>query len=103
MNLKVGVETIRLAREQRLEFAARDFLFERLQGGFGFLDDGLIVLGLAEFDHPDLVLEFALDLPDTGQRILQRGPLLHQLLRLLGIVPEIGILGELVQFSKARG
>jgi hypothetical protein len=34
------------------------------------------------------------------KRILQRGSLLHQLLRLLGIVPEIGIFGELVQFGQ---
>jgi len=45
-------------------------------------------------------LEFAFDLADAGKRILQRGALLHQFLRLLGIVPEIGIFGELVQFGQ---
>jgi hypothetical protein len=43
-----------------------------------------------------------LDLADAGERILKRGPLLHQLLGLLGIVPEIGIFCELVQLSEAR-
>ena len=50
----------------------------------------------------DIVLELALDLADAGQRILQRGALLHQLLGLLGIVPEIGVFGELVQLGQPR-
>jgi len=49
-----------------------------------------------------IVVQFALDLADTVKRILQRGSLLHQLLRLLRIVPEIGIFGELVQFREPR-
>ena len=49
-----------------------------------------------------MVVELALDLADALKRILQRGALLHQLLRLLRIVPEIGIFGELVQLREAR-
>ena len=42
--------------------------------------------------------------PSIGRvkRILQRGSLLHQLLRLLRIVPEVGIFGEFVQLREAR-
>ena len=103
VNLEIGIEAVGFARQQRFEFAARDFLFQVLQRGLGFGDNAAIVLGFAEFDHADIVLEFALDLADAVERILQRGPLLHQLLRLLGIVPEIGGFGELVQFREARG
>jgi hypothetical protein len=102
MNLEIGVEAIRLSREQGLELAAGDLLLEGLQSVFGFVDDGLIILGLAEFDHADLVLELTLDVADTGQRILQGGSLLHQFLGLLGIVPEVWILGELVQLRQTR-
>ena len=102
MNLEIGIEAVGLARQQRFELAAGDFLLQVFQRGLGLGDDALVVLGFAEFDHADIVLEFALDLADAVERILQRGPLLHQLLRLLGIVPEIGIFGELVQLGQAR-
>ena len=102
MDLEIGIEAVGLARQQRFELAAGDFLLQGLQRVLGFGDDALIVLGLAELDHPDIVLELALDLADAVQRILQRGALLHQLLGLLGIVPEIGIFGELVQLGEAR-
>ena len=102
MNLEIGIEAVGLARQQRLELAAGDFLLQIFQRGLGLGDHGLVVLGLAEFDHADIVLELALDLADAAERILQRGPLLHQLLRLLGIVPEIGVFGELVQLGQAR-
>ncbi len=102
MNLEIGIEPVGLAAQQRFELAARDFLLQRFQRGLGFRHHAFIVLGFAEFDHADIVVEFALDLADAAERILQRGPLLHQLLGLLGIVPEIGIFCELVQFGETR-
>ncbi len=96
MNLEIGIELVGLAAQQRFEFAARDFLLERLQRRLGVRDHSFVVLGFAELDHADIVGKLALDLTDALKRILQRGPLLHQPLCLLGIVPEIGIFGELV-------
>ena len=103
VDFEIGVEAVGLAAEQRFEFAARDFLLQGFQRGLGLGHHACIVLGLAELDHADIVLKLALDLADAAERVLQRGPLLHQLLRLLGIVPEIGVLGELVQLRQARG
>ena len=102
MDFEIGIELVGLARQQRLQLAPRDFVLQVLQRLFGVGDDGRIVLGLAELDHADIVLELTLDLADAGQRILQRGALLHQLLCFLGIVPEIGVFGELVQLSQPR-
>ena len=102
MNFEIGIEPVGLAAEQRFELAARDFLFQGLQRGLGFGHHAFIVLGFAEFDHADIVIELALDLADACKRILQRGPLLHQFLGFLGIVPEIGVFRELVQLRKAR-
>ena len=102
MNLEIGIEAVGLAGQQRFEFAARDFLLQGFQRGLGFRHHAFIVLGFAEFDHPDIVFELALDLADAAERILQRGPLLHQFLGFLGIVPEIGIFGELVQLGQTR-
>jgi hypothetical protein len=100
MHFEIGIETVRLARQQRLEFTARNFFFESFQRVLGLENDARVVLGLAEFDHSDIVFQFALDLADSLQRVLQRGALLHQLLGLLGVVPEIGVFGELVQLGK---
>ena len=101
MDLEIGIEPVGLAGQQRFELAAGDFLLQGLQRVLGFGHDAGIVLGFAEFDHLDIVAELALDLADALERILQRGALLHQLLGLLGIVPEIGIFGELVQLGEA--
>jgi hypothetical protein len=100
MYFEIGIEAVGFAAEQGFELAARDFLLEGFQRGLGLGHDAFIALGLAEFDHADIVLELTLDLADAVKRILQRGPLLHQFLRLLGIVPEVGVLCELVQLGK---
>ena len=60
-------------------------------------DDRLILLGLAELDHADIVFKLLLDAADRGELILERGALLHHALRALLIVPEVGIFGESVQ------
>ncbi|MGY3659117.1 hypothetical protein ACVJ19_005780 [Bradyrhizobium sp. USDA 376] len=101
MDFEIGIEAVGLARQQRLELAACDFLLQVLQRSFGFGNDAVIALGLAELDHADIVFELLLDLADARERILKRGALLHQLLGLLGIVPEVGIFCELVQLSEA--
>ncbi len=101
MDFEIGIEPVGLTRQQRFELAAGDFLLQHLQRVLGFGYDAGIVLGFAEFDHLDIVAELALNLADALKRILQRGALLHQLLGLLGIVPEIGIFGELVQLGEA--
>jgi hypothetical protein len=102
MYLEVGIEAVGFTRQQGLQLAAGDFLFQGFQRRLGFGNNPLVVLGLAELDHADIVLELTLDLADAVERILQRGTLLHQLLGLLGIVPEIGVFGELVQLRQAR-
>ena len=103
MNFEIGVEPVSLAGEQRFKLLTRDILLQRLECVLGLGHNGFIVLGFAEFDHTDLILEFALDLADAGELALKRGPLLHQLLGLLRIVPEIGVFGEVVQFGETRG
>jgi hypothetical protein len=57
----------------------------------------LILLGLAEIDHADIVVDLALDPADCGQLIFERPTLLHQALRALAVVPEARVFGESVQ------
>ena len=93
MHFKIRVVGIGLAGEKRFELTAPDIGLELAQRRFRVGNDILIVLGLAKLDHLDVVAELALDLADAGERVLQRGPLLHQPLSFLGVVPEIGVLG----------
>ena len=97
MDFEVGIVGVGLARKQRLELAARHFNAQLLQRLLGFRNRVLILLGLAQVDHGELVVEFLLDAADRGELVLERGALLHHALRARLIVPEGGIFGLLVQ------
>ena len=101
MHFEEGVEGIGFARQQRFELAARGFRLQFRERLLGVGDDRLILLGLAEFDHADLILELLLDPADRLELILERIALLHHLGGALRIVPERGVFGELVQFGEA--
>ena len=97
MDLDIAVVSVGLAGKQRLELAAGDLGLELLERLLG-VGDGLgILLGLAELDHGDLVVELLLDAADGGELILERGALLHHALRALLVVPQARVLGLLVE------
>ena len=83
--------------EQRLHLAARDVGLELLERRFGLVHHRLILLGLAELDHGDLVVELPLDAADGGELVLERGALLHHALGALLVVPEVGVFGLAVE------
>jgi len=62
MHLEIGVEAIGFSRQQRLQFAARDFLFQIFQRGLSLGNDCPDRSRLRRVDHPVSVLELALDL-----------------------------------------
>ena len=93
MDLEIGVVRIGLARKQRLELAPRHLGLELLERLFGVGDGLLVLLGLAELDHGELVVELLLDAADGAELVLERGALLHHALRALLVVPEIGVFG----------
>ena len=103
MDFEIGVELVRFASEQRFKLLTGDVFLERLQRILGFGDDRFVALRFAELDHADLVFQLAIDLADASELTLERGPLLHQLLGFLRIVPEIGVFSEIVQFGETRG
>ena len=102
MDFEIGVVGVGLARQQRFELAPRGFGLEPLERAFGFGDDALILLGLAEFDHADVIVELALDPADGVELVLERVALLHHALGACGVVPEVGVFGLRVQFGEAR-
>ena len=101
MDLEEGVEAVGLAREQRFELAPRDLGLEAAQHALGVGDHRGVVLGVAELDQGHLVIDLALDAADRREAVLERGALLHQAARLLRVVPEVGVLGDVVQLGEA--
>ena len=93
MDLQVAVIGVRFAREQRLELAPRHVGPELLERLFGVGDRLLVLLGLAELDHGELVVELLLDAADGAELVLERGALLHQALRPLLVIPQRGVFG----------
>ena len=90
MHLEIGVVGVGFARQQRFELAARGLGLEPLERRLGLGDDALILLGLAELDHADLVVEFALHPADGVELIVERVALLHHALGAGGVVPKVG-------------
>ena len=72
----------------------------RLSASSALGDRLLVVLGLAELDHGELIVELLLDAADGGELVLERGALLHHALGALLIVPEGGVLGVLVELGQ---
>ena len=72
-----------------------------LERRLGLGDDRLVALGLAELDQLDLVGELALEPLDGGDRVVELLALAHDLLRALGRVPEVRVLGGGVQLVEA--
>ena len=101
MDLDIGIVRIGLARQQRLELAPGNLRTELLERRLGLGDDLLVLLGFAELDHGELVVELALDAADGGELVLERGALLHHALGALLVVPEVGILGLPVELLEA--
>ena len=101
MHLDVGIQTVRLARQQRLELAALAFRLQRPELRQALVLGAGIALLLAELDQRRRVVEFALDLGERSQPILQHRPLAHHLLRGVRLGPELRIFGFGVQFGEA--
>ena len=97
---EIGIEPVGLARQQRFELAPRHLGPELPECLFGVGDRLLVLLGLAELDHGELVVELLLDAADGGELVLERGALLHHPLGALLIIPEGGIFGELVELGQ---
>ena len=102
MDFEIGVVGVGLAGQQRLKLAPRGLGLEALERRFGFGDDALILLGLAELDHADVVVELALHPADGVELIVERVALLHHALGARRVVPQSGVFGLSVQLGKPR-
>ena len=101
MDFEIAVVAVGLARKQRLNLPLGELAAQRLQGRLGFLDDGILALGLAELDEFDRLVEVAAELRDGADLLIEPVALTQELLRLLLVVPEIGRFREGVQLLEA--
>ena len=101
MDLKIAVVGVGLAREQRFQFAPRHFRLQALERGFGFSDRLVVLLGLAQLDHGELVGKLLLDAADGREPVLQRVALAHHALAARRVVPQRGVFRLFVQLGEA--
>jgi len=101
MNFDISVVGIGLAGEQRLDLPALRFGFQRLQKCDAFLLGRRVILGFAELDQSQRVLELALEARQRPEPLLKLGALAHYFLRGLSIVPEVRVFGFGVQLGEA--
>jgi hypothetical protein len=72
-----------------------------LQAHLGLGDNRIVALGLAELDQLDRVFDLALDAAIALNRPFEAGALAQDLLRLGGVIPELGIFRLGVQLGEA--
>jgi hypothetical protein len=67
---------------------------------FGFGDDVLVAVLLAELDEPDLIVELADNAVERAERVFDLLSLAHQALRAAAVAPEIRGLGLAIKLSQ---
>ena len=87
VHLEIGVVAVGLARQQRLDLALGSRLRQRLQQRLALGHGGLILLGVAELDQGDGVVEVTREPLEGRDLLLERLARLHHLLRLGGVGP----------------
>ena len=97
VDLEVGVVAVGLAGQQRLDLGRACVLQRLLQGRFGLLHDLGVAFGLAHLDEFGVVADRGLELAHGGDLGVQLIALLHDRARLLGVGPEVRILGAGVE------
>ena len=103
MHFEIGVVAVGLAGEQRLQLQALGLREQRLQRRDAFLLGRLVAFRLAELDERHGVVELALELLLRAEPLLELAALAHDLLRGLGVVPEIGVFDARVQLAETTG
>ena len=101
MDLEIAIVGVGFPGQQAGQLALGDHGPKPGQIGLGFGDAGLVLLGLAQLDQGQRVLQAPLEAAVLGDRLVEARALAHDLLGGLGIVPEVGVLGAGVQRLQA--
>ena len=101
VDLDECVEGIGFAGKKRLDLGLRHLRLQREQSLLCISDDRLVALAFAHLDQFGVVGDRLLKVADHGDALVEVLTLTHELLRLLGIVPDRRVFGLGVQFSEA--
>ena len=93
MDFDVAVIAIGFACEERFDFGLARFFARGFERGFSFADNIGVAFGFAHLDQFDIVVERGFEAKIGIDRIFKTRALAHQVLRLGGVVPEIGVFG----------
>jgi hypothetical protein len=100
VNFDIGIVAVGLAGKKCFEPPRLDFAPERCDTRLRVGDHGLVLLGLTELDHFNLVREFLLDATHGVECVTKLSALLHQLGRFLRFVPDFRIFSEPIQLGE---
>ena len=101
MNFEVGVVGVGLTGEERLDLVGVGPLGEPGEAVEPVGHDRIVTLGLAELDELDRVGHLRGDLVDGADRAFEPAPLAHDVLGVLGIVPQRRVLDAGVELVEA--
>ena len=97
MHFEIAVIAVRLARQQAFQLLLGRDLAQPGQHLLGLGDDILVTLHLAEFDQLQRIVQLALNGAIAFDALFQLGALAQQFLRLVAVVPQIGVGREGIQ------
>ena len=100
VNLEIGIVAVRLAREKSFHTPLGGPIPQHRKSRLGFIQDGVVTFGFGQFDKIEIVRKVALESAIAGDGIVEAGALAHELLRRLGVVPQLGVLGPGVQLAQ---
>ena len=97
MDFEIAVVAVRLARQQAFELAFSRLVAQFFEIGFGFGDDLLVALAVAELDKLQGFVDLAFNAPVTLDGAFELGPFAQDFLRRLAVVPKLRVFGLAVQ------
>ena len=102
VDFDVSVVAVRLARQQRLDFAGVHFPLQLAQARFRLGDDAVIPFILTESDKGEIIVELAGDAREGGNRGFDLLAFAHQTLRARCVVPKVRRLYLAIEFGEPR-
>jgi hypothetical protein len=102
MDLDVGIVAVGLARQERLDLARVRLLSEAEQSLLRLGNDVVVPLLLAEGDQLDIIVEFAGQTVESGERGFELLALAHQALRAAAVAPKVRRLRLAVERCQPR-
>ncbi len=93
MDLEVAVIAVGFARQQAFELSSCCLCMQLLERRLGLGNNCRLAFGLTQLDQLQRFLDFTLDPPAAGDRLIQPSTLTQQFLSTYRVVPQARIFG----------